>query len=288
MKTTNRSQPSISKRVTTSVLALSALYLATSQQALAQASGVTATTRGVAGDMDKKGRDPQMTITRIVEQDAVRLLISAATPDKELAPYPIKFDFFVNRQLVSSQMTSPELPGDIGLVVPSTMATTPFNYSVVATVLHPNRQFTTVVHGAAFSSDIVGTLSCTAIVNANGQVSTYRNADVVVTQSANNQAGFSFVGSEQSGGESAQITASFSTDGPSTDGTEGASSGTMSVVVEGVGQDFNLGGTITRNGSTLEGVDLSNELSSIICTGVIVEETSTDTGGTPDDSGDNF
>jgi hypothetical protein len=261
MKTRTTYQSYLGKAAAVIILGISLASNAAAQDAGA-VSGVTATSRGVRGDMDKKGRDPQMTITRVISADAVRLIVTAQTPDEELRPYPIRYDFFVNRQLVSSQMTSPELPGDVGLTVTPQMASTPFNYSIVATVLHPNRQFTSVVHGAAFSSDIVGTLACTVTATVDGVERTYRNADVTVTQSGNSQIGFSFLGSEANGGDEALITASVNA-------SASESSGTASVGVNGQISEFTVAGEVVITESTVTKMMISSENGLVIdCDGL--------------------
>jgi hypothetical protein len=139
-------------------------------QALAQdvniGNSVTMTTSGVSGDEDKFSRNPTLTVThQIVNESAtepsrVKLLVDAYTVDDTFSKYPLRFDFFVNRKLFSTQIRSPELPGAVGVDIGTDIASPPFNYTVVATVLHPNRSFTTVLNGAVFSSDLIRKLDC--------------------------------------------------------------------------------------------------------------------------------
>lgn len=126
------------------------------------AQEVTVTTRGVSGDVDKKERDPHLTVTRLIEEGKVTLLADAIVRNPELQKYPIRFEFFINRHLFASQIRSDEVPGPIGIVVGQDIATPPFNYSIIASVIHPNRRFTTVLHGAAFASELNRRLDCTA------------------------------------------------------------------------------------------------------------------------------
>jgi hypothetical protein len=94
-------------------------------------------------------------------------------------------------------------------ITPDT-ARVPFNYSVVATLLHPNREFTTVIHGAVFATDLGSTLStCTLTVTSaqsGGTTATqkvsYVAKDVQVAQSGNSAATVSFETSELEDGSS--------------------------------------------------------------------------------------
>ena len=127
---------------------------------LVAAQNVTNTTEGISGDIDSKRRSPVLSVTVSRDSSAVKLLTDAHVPNPDYQKYPIKFDFFVNRKLFATQIRSTELPGAVGVDIGSDVALTPFNYSVVATVLHPNREFTTVLNGAVFGSNLIATLSC--------------------------------------------------------------------------------------------------------------------------------
>jgi hypothetical protein len=139
-----------------------------SEELIERYRGPTLTTEGIQGSTDKKDRDPTLSVTEVpipASADGgarVKLLAYAEVASHEFKEFPIRFEFFVNQRLISTQVRSSDLDGPVGVDVTPDIATQPFNYSVIATVLHPNRQFTTMLTGASFASDLVASLDCTA------------------------------------------------------------------------------------------------------------------------------
>ncbi|NLF25217.1 MAG: hypothetical protein GX589_06110 [Deltaproteobacteria bacterium] len=135
------------------------------------ADEVVVTSRGVAGDMDSENRDPVLSVGRNATPENVKLLVDAYIENNEYKNYPIKFEFFVNRNLILAQIRSPELPGPIGIDIPPTTATMPFNYTVSACMIHPNQSFCTVINGAADGTDDKVSYNCTlTLMEATGDV----------------------------------------------------------------------------------------------------------------------
>jgi hypothetical protein len=129
-------------------------------------SGTILTHQGIGEFVDLKNRAPVLSVGVNRSGSNVKLLVDATVENDEYKDYPIRFDFFVNRQLVSTQLRSKELSGGIGIDVTPQDATIPFNYSVIATLLTPNRTFTTVINGAVFETDLATKLSsCTYTVS---------------------------------------------------------------------------------------------------------------------------
>lgn len=111
---------------------------------------------GIGGDVDRDDRGPRITYSVDVQANgATRILVNGEVPNEEYRKYPIQYDFFINNRLFSSQVTSVQLPGPIGIDVGPDKAPLPFNYTIKATVLHPNRSFTTMAFGAVDESMIV-------------------------------------------------------------------------------------------------------------------------------------
>ncbi len=173
------------------------------------------TSEGISGDVDKKRRGPLVSVgTHYSKGDGskgsevAKILVDAVIQNGDYQQYPIRVDFFINRTLFASQIRSTELPGPLGVVIPSSTARVPFNYSVVATLLHPNREFTTVINGAIFATDLGSTLStCTVTVTSvqadsinSSQKVSYVAQDVQVNQSGNSAATVSFETTELEGG----------------------------------------------------------------------------------------
>jgi hypothetical protein len=175
------------------------------------------TSEGISGDVDKKRRGPLVSVGTQYSKgngskgsEVAKILVEAVTQNDDYKQYPIRVDFFINRNLFTSQMRSTELPGPLGVEITPDTARVPFSYSVVATLLHPNREFTTVIHGAVFATDLGSTLStCTLTVTSaqsGGTTATqkvsYVAKDVQVAQSGNSAATVSFETSELEDGSS--------------------------------------------------------------------------------------
>ncbi len=152
---------------------------------------VTVTVRGIEGNADKRKRDPETQLTRTVDNSGVTLLASSHIPNPDFRDkWPIKYEFFVNGKLIETQVTSNELSRPIGLTITPNIAPLPFNYTVVATLLHPNSSYKTVINGAAFEEEGSSTsLTCT-VDNAEGL--THTASDVQTVQTANNTIDLSF------------------------------------------------------------------------------------------------
>jgi hypothetical protein len=107
------------------------------------------TAEGISGDLDREGRGPRFSFsTELSDENVAKILVSGQVPNEEYQKYPIQYEFYINNRLFSSQIYSEELSGPIGIEVGPQEAQVPFNYSIVAHVLHPNRRFSSVAFGA--------------------------------------------------------------------------------------------------------------------------------------------
>ena len=119
---------------------------------------------GVGTTIDKKRRSPVIVLGTERTAGNVKILVDAYVPNSEYAEYPIKFDFLVNGESYTSQVRSKEFNRPIGIDIPSTKQAAPFNYTIIATLLHPNRQFVSMAQGAVYGKNLSGKLSCTATI----------------------------------------------------------------------------------------------------------------------------
>lgn len=259
--------------IATLVLLVGAMPLAANAQTGAQSDPVL-TTEGISGDSDKKRRGPILSVgvhRNQVDGSATRgrtanttLLVDAVVPNGEYAKYPIRFDFYVNRKLVSSQLRSTELPGPIGLEVTPDMGTIPFNYSVVATLLSPNREFTTILNGAVTSAapspiPETGKLSsCTLeiVPQADAELTVYIANTVTVTSAANGSFTVSFETSTlDDGSQGSPVTAN-----ATITVTDGAASGTLTTSVAGNNQTVNLSGSASVENNELASLEVTPDV----------------------------
>ena len=238
------------------------------------------TTEGISGDVDKKRRGPVVSVgtdytkgNGSAGSEKARILVDAFIPNGEYQKYPIRFDFYVNRQFFTSQLRSTELPGPVGIEVPAERAKVPFNYSVVATLLHPNREFTTILHGAIFANDLTSKLSkCTYTIakaatgTENSASSTaYVSSDVTVEQVTNNTVRVAFSSSALADGSDAEdeitIDAALAFSGTTVSGTVRSTVGesTESSAVTGTGAIGDNGVSELSVATTDKGISLACE-----------------------------
>jgi hypothetical protein len=176
------------------------------------AAAQEASTEGTAGSIDKKHRAPVLTVNPVSEATQVRLLADAYIPNEAYQKFPIQFDFYVNRKLISSQIRSVEQPGPVGLNIGRDIAVPPFNFSVVATLLHTNRQFVTIAQGEVFADSIGGTFSCNLSetpASADAKSKEFTNQAVSFTQSDTSSLTFDFKAASADATEDRQVTGTF-------------------------------------------------------------------------------
>lgn len=219
------------------------------------ASGMI-TTEGISGDVDKKRREPVLSVRPAPGPDSATIYADAYVVNDDFKKYPIQFDFYVNRALFATQIRSMELPGPVGITVSYAVAPIPFNYTVTAKVLHPNRTFTTVLNGSVESINPTPqpgtTYDCTYTEQTAGGSAAYENTDAPCVES------------------SGQITCTFTagkTDDSSTSvnlaftGSEGESSalsGTLTVTDTSGSRTGQVTGTFTKVGDVLSSFSAEN------------------------------
>jgi hypothetical protein len=166
-------------------------------QAFAQEEEVVSevsTAEGIVGDIEKHRRAPVILSSTITGTNVVKILVDSYIPNEELRPYPIQFDFFINRQLFASQVRSIQQPGAIGVDIGSDVAVPPFDYTVIARVLHPSRTFTSVLTGTVTKSEAQSFASCT--VETDSETLTASPADGTI--SSDSQLSLTYNGSHGS------------------------------------------------------------------------------------------
>lgn len=172
------------------------LFLLVGSAPLFAQSGLTQMSPGLAGERDARGRNPELFVTRVVREDRVSLLVDAHVPHHDYQQYPIKFEFYINRHFFTSQIRSQELPGPVGVDIGPDLATPPFNYAVIAYVLHPTRSTHSMVTGAVFTNELSALFSCESDVGialfGDDAVKTYSATEVSINQTGNNQIGLDF------------------------------------------------------------------------------------------------
>jgi flagellin-like hook-associated protein FlgL len=211
--------------------------------------------QGIAGYQDKYQRNPNLTVGTKVNGGSTQILADTAILDPEYAQFPVRVDFFVNRKLFSSQYRSPGLPGNLGIEVPTSVAPLPFNYAVVATLMHPNRQFTTIIEGAVFANSISGTLDCTFSTDATSDTPIdYSASGVSLTQAGSDSVTIKFTGDSGDGTANLDFAVTVN-------GTKATATGTSEI--SGTNTSYSLSGTNTTTNGAIEALDLKSSDSKI-------------------------
>lgn len=180
----------------------------------------TLTSEGVSGDMDSKRRSPVLSVSPVVESGKVKILVDAYVAHPEYKHLPIQFDFYINRQFLTSQIRSSELPGPVGIDVSTTTSPLPFNYTVIARLLHPNREFTTVINGAVFASVLTSQFDCTLVTAANSDESIeYVANDVTTIQLSNSSFKISFKAESVDGDHEIEFSTTMTVEGDVVNGS---------------------------------------------------------------------
>ncbi len=202
-------------------------------------------------------------------------MVDGKVPNEEYQKYPIQYDFFVNNRLFSSQVTSLQLPGPIGIDVGADVAPLPFNYTIKATVLHPNRSFTTMAFGAVDESMIVeatptpkptsvatpspggssnSTLKCTVSYDKTntGNLIDYTNDKVTISESGS-LISASFSATSSDGASSVDVSVAVTAGGSAGEESRPLS-GTVQVTSDGSAENVAIGaddGEIAHDGDVI-------------------------------------
>ena len=218
----------------------------------------TLSNEGIAGHLDKQHRGPVLTISASASNGAGKILADAHVPYEELNKFPIRFDFYINGELKSSQLRTPELNRAIGIDVPSSMATIPFNYQVVATLLTPNRVYPTVIQGAVFENSLGGVFTCTVNATVNDTQKTYTKREVTIGQTSSTSFDLSFVAETAEGDD-------FEVSGAVLTGDGSTLSGNLVTTADGTSSTRAVSGTYTKENDTLSNLSVSAEGLEITC-----------------------
>ncbi len=217
---------------------------------------------GINGYLDKGRRSPVVSISVERGDKKVTLLADAYVPNTEYSEYPILFEFFVNRKLFATQIRSKALPGPIGVDIGTDVAVPPFNYTVIGRLIHPNREFSTVIEGAVFATNLVTTLDCTLTVPATDSSSQdsdiFTEGAVTSTQPSSNQLGLSLNKAQRESGSetiSAGVTLNIAADS--------SAQGALTYVRSGSSHIVATEGTITSASGKVTEISVANSDSSV-------------------------
>jgi hypothetical protein len=221
-------------------------------------TAATITGEGINGDVDKHRRAPTVTVGVHNNGSNVQILVDAYIADEEYADYPIQFEFFINRKFFTSQIRSKDLPGPIGIDVSSSTAAVPFNYTIIATTLHTNRQFKSIVNGAVFSSNLSSTFDCTLTTGVNSDQSVeYVVNNANLSQTTNNNLTLNIETNSTPEGHSVKAAATITVTG---------TTATASLVIaedEGESKTIALSGTAEKTDNKLTSLTLNSEDSDV-------------------------
>lgn len=238
-------------------ISLSGLFFSGRAMAQTEPGPLVLRSEGIAGDIDKHRRSPILSLSTETSQTGARILVDTSVPDPVYAKYPVRVDFFVNRKLFSSQIRSPELPGPLGIEVPTALAALPFNYSVVATLIHPNRTFTTVINGAVFANTLGKVYDCTlTLPDDKDSAVEYIAEEIPSSQTGPKTIYFAFLGTSDEPNKQATARISLQLGA----GATLTETGVASASIEQDGKTLNLAlsGALTRQGDAIQSMELTS------------------------------
>lgn len=211
---------------------------------------------GTEGIADLKGRNPVVSVSTLVTDGNVKLLADAYTRDQKYTDYPIRFDFYVNRTLHTSQIRSKSLPGPVGIDIGPDIATLPFNYSVLATVITPNRQFSTLIQGAVFEEALPTELDCSLTILENEETELFVANAVEVSQATQDAWVFGFAANSTDNTETISL-------GVSIIAEDLSATGTITLERDDQSEVADVVGTIERQNGAVTSLNLANADSSL-------------------------
>ena len=213
----------------------------------------TIVAQGVAGDMDSHSRCPVLTVSTENNPDNVKILADAYMQTSAYKKYPIRFDFYINRKLFATQIRSPELPGAVGVDIGPDVAVPPFNYTVIAEIVHPNRNFTTVIQGAVFNSETVKTYDCeSTYVTSEGFEYVFTKDGVELTQTSDKTYSINMSATSSATENKLTLTGSISIS------QEDTASANLVASFEDSSDSYDLTGKATFNKNTLDSFELAD------------------------------
>ncbi|GEM_PF-5665402 len=221
---------------------------------------------GILDHMDKDRRGPVLTVTASRVGDSGQILADAYIPYEELNRFPIRFEFYVNGELYSSQLRSPELNRAVGITVPRERASLPFNYQVIATLLTPNRVYPTVIQGAVFETDLTAKAACTVSIESadlEEEATEYRAPSADLIQSSSSSMNVSFTATSDD--SSLEVSGVLSVSGNSV-------SGSLSTTQNEETVSRSVAGTFEKDGDTISSLSVSAENFDLNCSGLIEAE----------------
>ena len=172
------------KSVLRLIAIIAIFFIGTAQAQTKETIGIE-TTEGLHFDI--RHRYAKLSVTENITDGNVQLLANVFVESDSTKLYPVKLEFFVNGQLFATQITSASLPRPVGVDIGTDIATVPFNYTVVASVLHPNRTIHSILEGVAFGSNLQSTLDCTLTLDVDSETpSEFTADDINTTQTGSN------------------------------------------------------------------------------------------------------
>ena len=229
--------------------------------------------QGIGGQIDNDHIGPILSVSASYANGNTKILADAVVNDDKYKSYPIQFDIYINRNLFITQIRSTELPGPIGVDIPSTTVAPPLNYAVVAKMMTPSRTYNTAIFGAVTASAedparASDSNSASVLENSPSDPSAI---DCTLTSNANDDALVSpYVANAVSSERVDEMTFSISFEGSSLESGSGASvvgniaikestaSGTISISLDGQDETVPMSGTASSSGDSLVTVDLSS------------------------------
>ena len=210
---------------------------------------------GISGDTDLKDRSPLLTYTKDVTSTQSKISASATVVNDGYKKYPIRYDFYINGELFSSQVTSTELPLTPTITLDRTDHPLPYNYTIVATLITPNRTISTTSYGSVVESEVGIPRACTLTSTDSSLPSPSYTASSVSFSGDSTKLNTTFTGVASDGNGDKDFTVTLTISNGTT------ATGTISI--SALKTDASVSGTVTFTDGVLSAVQVNNTDSTI-------------------------
>ncbi len=208
-------------------------------------------------DAGPGAKGPLTTVSWERQTGGVLLLISSQMEDESYREYGVHCSTFVKGERFLDQVSTPALPHGLGGLIPSTLASPPFDVHVVCDALSPKNTRRTMVPVTVTSQRLVGKVDCTltltTVIDSETDESEIFSASGLTTaQSGENAFSLSFDGESADASETITVSTS-----ATVTLTDNSATGTISITRDGEVETHDVTGTVVIKEESLGSFELS-------------------------------
>jgi len=213
----------------------------------------------IRGNDDGPGaKGPLTTVSWERQTGGVLVLINSQMEEESYREYGVHCSTFVKGERFLDQVSTPALPHGLGGLIPSTLASPPFDVHVVCEALSPKNARRTVVPVTVTSQRLVGKVDCTltlttAIDGGDDESEIFSASGLTTSQSGENAFSLSFDG--EAADASGTVTVATSA---TVNLTDNSTTGTISITRDGEAETHDVTGAVVIKDESLGSFDLTS------------------------------